>query len=1210
MNKVTGKILLQETGIGIPNLIVTIYDVDINTVPKDILQSHHAKVVNSWEKLEGDRLGSILTEADGSFLLEYDDKEFNETRPDLLLFVTAPEAPESNGCSPMLHVSCGIRQNAGRLESYVIRLTANELKKAGVLLASEPANVSGSGTQTQDAPDLFGSLKLQYARKNKLSELGRQFTAERFIGRREATSRIEKTFGSLDKILSTVPQAIRESEQYVSIDGDIQQASLTSLNKQIEKLHSNDAAVKLSGVATGITTQSIAGFRQSDGSFKPNISAGEFDPVRFGSSFEPAKGTPTIRVRFESAFEHCERVTAEDFACPNGDSIHEQALEPTTPPIVDSPGVPLDITAYVAHLLEIPSAQNSGGMPNHMRPTAGTVQQQVDQLVLRGGPADAPAYYDFHNLQVAFDHVWTEAFDQEVVDRLKDLYREILDLGGDLPESDISGIGSWLSPRRPPLFSKVLPDAEFACQIAMEDVPADVVQFVGITKAEWNALTYDQREQVTACKHSVLWIQTNLALADSYEFRTRLRLVRAQIKKLIDHARDRISERSTTACKLEGLLSDLRSRLNEDYAFKIFAAKPDQRSVNFGLLATYRQKWQPLTYQAGELVATIPLAPKEVRRFTKRHVIKRSRAEKEIRNNLQSHREDSTETSRAEVEIINKANSNTAFQLGTQTGGNVGFEAGVVNGSFNGSLNAGFNKDSGSISEEVKREFREAVFKAAQEYKEERTLEINTQSSVEGEFSESGEISNPNDELTVTYLFYELQRRYRVSEQIHRVTPVIFVAQEVPNPNEIDDSWLIAHDWILRRVLLDDSFRTALTYLATQVRGDEHALEELRKNMEIQRRLVEQLKEDLVAIREQIQGRYTALETALNRRAAAIEAGDEEEGIFEKIHEFHFGEIEEKPSPEAARVREDAARDAFERAAREEKEIRSRLDREVTALQTITEQYTKQLSEHLNRRAQIDRLRLHIKQNILYYMQSIWSYEPPDQRFFRLHRTLVPKLDGELVFEITSSPSVQATDSLEYEAGCELNPNQELVYLAEVADLDHLLGYKGNYMVFPLKQSNCLTEFMMVPYVDSELGLRDPDELGNWSLESFAKYVCCLKKRLHPDTFNQPELQERLRRQYLKLLQSPRREFEEIVVPTGELFIEALPGAHPLLEDFKLRHRAMDVEKAEAEVQALRLENLRLGARLLDGKFDDPVVDKRVVIEGNHPVIVGAESSG
>jgi hypothetical protein len=73
------------------------------------------------------------------------------------------------------------------------------------------------------------------------------------------------------------------------------------------------------------------------------------------------------------------------------------------------------------------------------------------------------------------------------------------------------------------------------------------------------------------------------------------------------------------------------------------------------------------------------------------------------------------------------------------------------------------------------------------------------------------------------------------------------------------------------------------------------------------------LRKNLVAVRKQIQGRYAALKTAFAERARAVESKDEEEGSFEKVHEFHFGE-DEKPSPEAARVREDAARDAYERA--------------------------------------------------------------------------------------------------------------------------------------------------------------------------------------------------------------------------------------------------------------------------------------------------------
>jgi len=134
MNKVTGKVILHETGVGIPNLVVTVYDVDSDTLPREAIQSKQASLVNFWEQLQGDRLGSVLTDQDGAFVLEYEDKEVKEERPDLLLFVTAPEGPGLDGCSPVLHVSCGIRQNAGRIESYLVRLTAEELKGAGVPL--------------------------------------------------------------------------------------------------------------------------------------------------------------------------------------------------------------------------------------------------------------------------------------------------------------------------------------------------------------------------------------------------------------------------------------------------------------------------------------------------------------------------------------------------------------------------------------------------------------------------------------------------------------------------------------------------------------------------------------------------------------------------------------------------------------------------------------------------------------------------------------------------------------------------------------------------------------------------------------------------------------------------------------------------------------------------------------------------------------------
>lgn len=433
MNKVTGKVLLHETGVGVPNLVVTVYDVDSDTLPQEAIQSRQASLVNFWGRLQGDRLGSVLTDQDGTFVLEYEDKEVKEERPDLLLFVTAPEAPGLDGCSPMLHVSCGIRQNAGRIESYLVRLTAEELKKAGVPLPSVPAQ---SSKGIHEPADVLRSMQLRYARHDKFRELAGQLTADRIRKQRETDAKVAKTFGRIDKLLSPIPESIRESHHYVPMGADIQQASLASLTKQIEMLHRDDAPIKMTA-RTFATNDQINALKQADGSFKPSYKAGEFDSVRFGATLEPAKGPPTVLVRVETAFDYCERISKEAERCLGDGGVEDHPDDDRCPVegTVENPAVgegsALDIPRYVAGLMETPVQNGAMPLPLESRPTQCKIQKQVNDLELRGGPADAPAYYDFHHLQIAFDHVWTEAFDQDIVEKLKELYRGILELGGD-----------------------------------------------------------------------------------------------------------------------------------------------------------------------------------------------------------------------------------------------------------------------------------------------------------------------------------------------------------------------------------------------------------------------------------------------------------------------------------------------------------------------------------------------------------------------------------------------------------------------------------------------------------------------------------------------------------------------------------------------------------------------------------------------------------
>jgi hypothetical protein len=836
-------------------------------------------------------------------------------------------------------------------------------------------------------------------------------------------------------------------------------------------------------------------------------------------------------------------------------------------------------------------------MPVALRSSLGSVQGNVDSFLLRSGPADAPALFDFHHLRIAFEPVWQELFDEDVYHTAHQVYSQLVELGADPNKYLVGSEGAVvLKPAKA--------DAEKVKSKSSVPMHPYVVRVFEITDEEWNELegTGLQDELIAIATIVGGWagaVSPPLAAAGQLFDHYRQQLGH-EGKHIIGYARNRLqSKQKDEFDQFHQLLDDLEKSLKENYRFNVYAASGLGRSINFGIVATYRQRWEPVAYQVGELVKTVPLAPKESRRFTKKTVVRHSRAEKETNNSLQSRRTESSDTWRAESQIVSKATTKTNFQLGAQGGVNLG----IANVSGSSAL----SHDAGAESEEVKKEFREAVFKAAEEYKQERTLTVETNESAEATVEETGEISNPNDEIPVTYLFYQLQRRYRVNEEIRSVTPVVLVAQEFPKSSDIDQDWIVAHDWILRRVLLDDSFAPALNYLSTKIVGDEVALRELYKNLEQQRRLVEDLKDEVVLVKEQVATRYRALEAEMERYADAIQAEDEGGGIIPMPVGFLTAESD--ASPDAARQRSEAARDSAERAAKEFKDLEARLQRETTALAALTETYTKQLSEHLNRVEQIKRLRVHIKQNIFYYMQAIWSHEPTDQRFFRLHDVRVPRLIGQKTYTIEQDsgalpmpPDWKTPQKLTLHSA--LPEELEFDMLGEVADLNNLLGFKGNFMIFPMREGNDLTDFMMNPYYDQVAQLVDPDPLGNWTLHNFVEYVCCLKKTLSRDAFMRRL--PALTKMYAQLKQLAVKD-EEIIVPSDSLYIEALPGVRPVLEDFKLLHRALDVKKVQAEVRGVELENIRMAARLFSSQLEDPTIEKKVVVEGSGTTIISSE---
>ncbi len=685
---------------------------------------------------------------------------------------------------------------------------------------------------------------------------------------------------------------------------------------------------------------------------------------------------------------------------------------------------------------------------------------------------------------------------------------------------------------------------------------------------------------------------------DIYALENDIQRLKEQGERIIEFARD---ETYTSTHKI---LRELEERLRSNYAFAVFAADRDYKSVNFGLLNTFRQKWEPVAYQVGQLVKTMPLSPKEERKYSLKITINKKRVEKESQKNNRSSQTEQTSTSRAEAEIMEKAMRKTNFSIDATGTFTIGF--------YKGDATTKFGIESQEDSQQTRKDFRESVLKSVQEYKEERSTEIDTEETYGSEYTESGTIVNPNDELAVTYLFYELQRRYRISEQIHRVAPVVLVAQEVPNPDEINESWVVSQDWILNRFLLDDSFRPALQYISAKNVGDDYSVRELRKNLRQQRQLVETLKLELTMNRREVDNRYSALEKSVYNRINEAHT-EQTTGFFQDIHQTLLGKtlFGGEEDTEAAQAVEQATRDAHRVAMERAEKTALGLQQEVSTLHQLTNDFNKTMRDHLDKKAMVKRLLVHIKSNILYYMQAIWTMEPPDQRYFRLYNVKVPQFESAgKTYKIAVEPTADifaefrpaGTNRHKAFVKASLKGGSgtaaiEFKPLVEVADLDSPMGFKGNYMIFPLKQHNALTEMMATPFIDAAFGAMDPDQLSNINLDEYAKYVCCLHDNMPTEEYE--KLKPVLKQWLQELLADPLRNGDEIIIPSGSLFIEVLASGHNLLEGFKQRHRVLDVQKVQAEVRGLELENIRYAARLLAEEHEDPRIEKKIVVEGN-----------
>jgi hypothetical protein len=218
--------------------------------------------------------------------------------------------------------------------------------------------------------------------------------------------------------------------------------------------------------------------------------------------------------------------------------------------------------------------------------------------------------------------------------------------------------------------------------------------------------------------------------------------------------------------------------------------------------------------------------------------------------------------------------------------------------------------------------------KTSQKMKNDVKISVSNEFQSSSEYDRSSEISNPNDDIAITYIYSKLQQQFELYTSLNEVSNVVFVPEKLPSVQEIQKDWIRRYDWIIAKNLLDDSFQSDLTaVLNDNWNGDTYESDlDVSHFKDVSKKAKDALPD------------FTSFVKGGAPGGAIMD-------IYQAQNEIYLRQLDK---------------------------VRAIKERGVIADRSF------------------QRLKEHIQQNILHYMRAIWSAEDKDQRLLRYHERLVP----------------------------------------------------------------------------------------------------------------------------------------------------------------------------------------------------------------------------
>jgi hypothetical protein len=605
--------------------------------------------------------------------------------------------------------------------------------------------------------------------------------------------------------------------------------------------------------------------------------------------------------------------------------------------------------------------------------------------------------------------------------------------------------------------------------------------------------------------------------------------------------------------------------LPQPYQFSPFPAY----TYNLGLRLVYRQEWRPLGIQRGETVRTIPLGPKQVEKVSTK-IIRRKKVATTSENlkSIETTTE-SSETTKDSSEIVNEAMESFKWNVEAEASGGI---AGI----FSAGLSTEIGEESENKSQSTTSHLTDTMQKMASKQRSETKVVVSTEAETTFEETRASEIQNPNEEIPITYVYSKLQRQYEILTSLAEVINVVMVAEPLPAPEEIDFEWVSRHDWIIAKVLLDDSFRDGLTSISQEA-ADVSTSE---------------LVTDLKTTMDTSVGHLGALSGAANLSLSDIDVAQEAQRGYREV------------------VKEEAAR-SKQRFILERKRYR--------LYEHIRENVLHYMRAIWSQEDPQERLLRYRKRNIMVPLE--WNPVGTIVDSVMEVSGWEPAAGGK---EVDVADLINPAGPIGYHGNYaifymrpEYASESMFVMLHELKnpylypDLDELEPGQKRELMDPVLQrhkgesaGNSPTDddkkemIYMVP--DLRLKAQElRDENPEASDEDIISSIEAEDAGIFDEYYAEYLFREEQSRRFL--------------VETNSLMIDILPGTGSALENFKLAHRGIDVVKAVEEKERMRWENERRKKLVSKGKLGDPDIEKVILVSDSNQLaslVAGVDVGG